>query len=115
MYLRTIFGILSNFYSGSLDLPFYSTVQGNRAALALWLIVSIFLVRYLYIKGIAEEYRTIISSIIYKLIALLYVNDTDLLAMNSGKKTSLEVILRAQKLLDTWQYSLRVTGSELKL
>ena len=47
MYLRTAFRILSKFYSGSLDSLFCSAVQGNKVAPALWLIVSIFLVRYL--------------------------------------------------------------------
>ena len=42
MYLRTIFGILSNLYLGSLELPFYGVVQGNRAALLLQLIILYF-------------------------------------------------------------------------
>ena len=46
-------------------------------------------------KSVIGEHRTIIFSTICKLAALLYVNDTDLLAMNSGKEMSLEVILRA--------------------
>ena len=45
-------------------------------------------------KGVVGEYRTVISSTIYKLVALLYIDNTDLLAMNSGKEMTLEVILR---------------------
>ena len=51
----------------------------------------------------------------YKLSGLLYVDDTDLVAMSNGNKIAKEVAKRAQKLLDCWQQALNFTGGELKL
>jgi hypothetical protein len=48
-YLRTAYGDSDNFFS-SLDLllAFQGSVQGNKGAPALWLIVSVFLVLLLH-------------------------------------------------------------------
>ena len=52
MFLQTAFGVSKNYYSGNDDRPFQGVVQGSGAAPALWMIISIFLVRYLYSKNL---------------------------------------------------------------
>ena len=45
---------------------------------------------------------TPISQVYYKLARFLYVDDTDIVAMNNGIEMAKEVVERAQKLLDRW-------------
>ena len=47
MFLRTSHGVSTNYYSDKEGMSFQGAVQGSRAAPALWMIISIFLVRYL--------------------------------------------------------------------
>ena len=45
-------------------------------------------------------YRTPISNLAYKIVAFLYINNTDLVAINRGNESEVEVIARAQLILD---------------
>ena len=45
IFLRTIFGVSENYYLGDNDRPFQGVMQGSSITLALWIIISIFLVR----------------------------------------------------------------------
>jgi len=45
IFLRTVFGVSENYYLGDNDRPFQGVMQGSSMALALWIIISIFLVR----------------------------------------------------------------------
>ena len=50
----------------------------------------------------------------YKLARFLYLDDTDLVTLNSGEESAEAIITRAQLLVDQWQYALWLTGRELK-
>ena len=76
-------------------------MQGSGAAPALWMIISIFLVRYLYSKNLNTQLSTSVSKIIILLAALIFVDDTDLYVFNSVLDTTEEIVLKAQRLLDT--------------
>ena len=52
IFLRTAFGVSKSCYSDDESRLFQGVVQGSGAALALWIIISIFLVRYLYSKNL---------------------------------------------------------------
>ena len=90
-------------------------MQGSGAALALWMIISIFLVRYLYSKNLNTHLTTPVSKIVMPLVVLIFVDDTDLYVFNSGIDTTEEIILKVQRLLDTWYHILKFTGGDLKL
>ena len=47
MHLCTAFGVSTSVYASDLQ-PFQGVVQGNEAAPALWLNISILLIKYLY-------------------------------------------------------------------
>ena len=49
------------------------------------------------------------------LVALLFVDDTDLCAINLESESAEEVVRKAQKLLDAWHNIPRFTGKDLKL
>jgi len=82
MFLRTSFGISSTYYTGTELHPFQGGIQGNGTAPPLWLIISIFLVRYLYDSKWVSIWRISISNSTYALLGFLYVDDIDILALN---------------------------------
>ena len=61
IYLRTAFGVSTPFYTSN-GQPFQGAMQGNGAAPALWLIISVFLIRHLY----QQKVVTSITSPIFK-------------------------------------------------
>ena len=115
MFLRTSHGISTNYYSDTIGQPFQGVVQGSGAAPALWLIISIFLVRYLYSKNVTTKLSSPITNAVLPLAALIFVDDTDLYVFNSGADTAEEVVIKAQRLLNTWHEILKFTGGDLKL
>ena len=72
------------------------------------------LVRYLYTSKWVSVRQSVISKSVSKLAGFLYVDDTDLVALNSGEKSAEAIVVRAQLLVDQWQYVLQLTGRELK-
>ena len=60
------------------------------------MIISIFLVRYLYSKNLAIYLLMPLSGIVMLLAALIFVDDTDLYTFNSGLETIEELVLKAQ-------------------
>lgn len=115
IFLRTSYGISQTSYSGEEGRPFQGVVQGSGAAPALWLIISIFFLRYLHSKNVTTQLRTPISGVLLPLAALMFVDDTDLYVFNSGVDTTRELVIKAQKLLDAWHNILKITGGNLKL
>ena len=115
MFLRTAFRVSEHYYSGDDDRLFQGIVQGSGAALALWMIILIFLVRYLYSKNLTTQLSIPLSGIVMPLVALIFVDDIDLYVFNSESDTIEELVFKAQRLLDAWYYILRFTGGELKL
>ena len=51
----------------------------------------------------------------FRLLAQLFINDTDLHIENSGRESNRKMINWAQTILNTWYQALRLTGRELKL
>ena len=50
----------------------------------------------------------------YQLVGFLYVDDTDIVALNNGSESEEEVVARAELLLDKCQYALQVIGGKIK-
>ena len=115
MFLRTSHSISTNYYSDTDGQPFQGVVQGSGAAPALWLIISIFLVRYLYSKNLTTPICIAMSRAVLPLAALIFVDDTDLYVFNSGSENTEKVVIKGQQLLDAWHDILKFTGGDLKL
>ena len=80
----------------------------------MWFVLSILLLQFLYSSRWISVWTSAISKVAYKLAELLYVDNTGLVAFNSGNESEAEVVTRAQLLLNRWQYALQVTGGKLK-
>ena len=111
----TTFGISSSCYSGSSSRPFQGGIQGSGSAGANWMLIAIFLVRYLYSKKMVPVSTTSISQTCYQISSLLYVDDVDLPLHNKGNESEEDIVSRAQSTLTTWHQGLRYTGGDLKL
>ena len=99
MHLHIAFGASTSFYTSDAQ-PFQDSVQGNRAAPALWLITSVFLIRHLYKQKVVTYITSPISKRSQFIATLMHVDDTDLYAFNNGFMCTLELITKAQRLLN---------------
>ena len=95
IYLHTLLGISSSFYSSSNSHPFQEVVQENGTALALWLIIMIFLTCYLYLKQIVTQLFLSIFKIVVVLAALLYIDDI----FNDRSESATIIVLKVHNLL----------------
>ena len=84
-------------------------------ALLVWLIILILLIKYLYSTKFVSISSKAITKFIFIIVALIYVNDTDIVLLNKGNKIEIKIIARAQLLLDLWHTVLSFTGGNLKV
>ena len=122
-FLRTAHGDSDSFYSASTDQaaqnegnihPYQGTCQGNGAGPSLFLGVSAPCVLYMHGKGFAAHLVSAFSTAIFSIVGILYVDDTDLLAIASYPSESAEqVSIRMQDMVNHWRGCLRVTGGNL--
>lgn len=115
MFLRTSYGLSQIAHTGENGRPFQGVVQGSGAAPALWMIISIFLARYLCNKKVTTQLSTPVSRIVLPLPVLMFADDADLYVFNSGIETTKEIVVKAQKFLNAWHNILTITGGSLKL
>ena len=77
--------------------------------------ILIFLVKCLHKQNARTKLSILISRILLPLAALIFVDDTDLCAFNSGSETTAELVQKAQIMLDAWYQVLKFVGGHLKL
>ena len=115
-YLRTNFGDSTTYYGGGEQgLPFQGGCQGNGGAPALWVAISVILIRVLREHGHVVEWTSAISQTVTMLIGFLFVDDTDLIVMGEDATASPETIIqRMQDNITTWYNSLNLSGGALR-
>ena len=92
MHLKTSYEVSASTYSGTTSTPFQGAVQGSGAAPVIWLMIIVMLVRCLCAICLVSENCTPISGVVFQLVALICVDDTDLNVLNLNQKSTLEVI-----------------------
>lgn len=112
-FLRTGYGDSTNFYGGGQSF-FQGICQGKGAGPAVWLAISTVLVLILHEKIRHQPLRGAISSISLVILALLFVDDTDLILYESpSSRNHISLLSRMQALLDLWQGLLHASGGSL--
>ena len=101
--------------SSSRSKLFQGFTKGNGVDLLLWMLISVILVMYIYLKSLANPQYSHESSFMFTLIVSIHVDDTELNALNIEDKSTLEVIELDQKILYSWQFYLSISGGDLKL
>ena len=114
MHMRTSFGASTSFYTSN-GQPFQVAVQGNGADPALWLMISVFLIRYLYQQKVFTSITSPISKMSQFLATLMCVDDIDLYVFNDDSMCALEVATKAQRQMSSWHEALRFIEGDLKL
>ena len=75
LVLQAAYRVSRAYYSSSEGRAFQGVVQGSGIAQALWMIISIFLIKYIYSKNINTEIFTLVLEIMLLLVALIFVDD----------------------------------------
>jgi hypothetical protein len=114
-FLRTAFGDSTTHFGGRRSLPYQGGCQGNKGAPALWLVVSVVLIRLMHKLGLVTRLRTAMTAATVVLAGFLFVDDTDLIALSESKEeTTTQVMERIQHAVQTWHGGLQASGGALK-
>lgn len=92
-FLCTSFGDSDEFFS-SLDLlrTFQGSIQGNKGAPALWLVVSVFLVLMLHRLGHIARICAAMSLSLFVITGFIFVDDTDLITVTNNPSETPEQV-----------------------
>ena len=97
MHVRISFGISNDFYSGLPQKIFQGTIQGNGALTAIWILVSIFLLRYVQDHHPTPPLFTPITLIPLFILATMCIDYSDLFVINSGTESIDDITNRNKK------------------
>ena len=113
-FVRTAYGDSDQFYGGNDNELLQGGGQGNPAAPPMWTAISIVILKILATYEPGVMMVASISLIVTIVTAIMYVDDTDIFVMKKERESLDSLILRMQKILDTWTNALWVTGGVLR-
>ena len=93
--LRTGFGDWAFFLGGGISIKTQGLCQGNEAVCAGWTVISICIIRAHKKTGHGAKFLCLITRLQHHLLAILYVDDTNLLHINLMKNDSLKKVRQA--------------------
>ena len=88
-FLRTAYGDSKTFAGSSIEIKTQGLGQGNGATPAGWCVISIVILRAHGAKGHGAHFIAPMSIVCRSLLAILYVDDTDLLHINMDARSRL--------------------------
>jgi hypothetical protein len=114
-FLHTAYGDSKDFTRLSIEIKTQGLGQGNGASPAGWCIISIMILQAHGAKGHSVQFIAPMSQVGWSLLAILYVDDTDLLHLNMERDKSVqEVHVALQRSIKNWGNLLVATGGSLK-
>jgi hypothetical protein len=114
-FLQTAYGDSKTFAGSSIEIKMQGLGQGNGASPVRWCVISIVILRAHGAKGHDAQFIAPMSLVRRSLLAILYVNDTDLLHINMDVEESMaEVHTAIQRAIEDWGRLLIATGRTLK-
>jgi hypothetical protein len=114
-FLCMAYGDLKECAGSLVDVKTQGLCQGNGAALAGWAVVSIIILRAHKWKGHGIKLLCPISLINRNLVAVLYMNDTDVVHFNmTQNKNTVEALAHLQESATNCGHLLIATGGSLK-
>jgi hypothetical protein len=81
-FLRTAYGDSKDFARSSIEIKTQGMGQGSRASPAGWCVISIMILQVHVAKGHGAQFIAPMSQVRRSLLAILYINDMDLLHLN---------------------------------
>jgi hypothetical protein len=114
-FLRTAFGDSTTHFGGIPTSPFQGGCQGNKGAPALWLVVSVALVRLMHKLNLISQLRAAMMAIAVSFAGFLFVDNTDLIAFSEAADADTAfIIARLQTAAIIWHGGLRASSGALK-
>jgi hypothetical protein len=114
-FLRTAYRDSKDFAGSSIEIKMQGLGQGNGASPAGWCVISIMILRAHGAKGHGAQFIAPMSQVRQSLLAILYINDAELLHLNmEGDESVQEVHLALQQSIENWGKLLIATGGSLK-
>jgi hypothetical protein len=96
-FLQTGFGNLTSFTGGGISIKTQGLTQGNGASPAGWAVISKCILRVHGKKGHGAKFYCPITNLQHHFLAILYVDDTDLLHIDLTKDESMDKVQDATK------------------
>lgn len=113
--VRTGYGDSSFTYGNDSVHPLQGGGQGNGASLPLWLAISCILIAMLEDRVIGVRLQTAVTLQIIIFIAIMYVDDTDILLSDITGTDSLDdVFYRATRAARTWEEAVIASGGAVR-
>ena len=113
--IRTGYGDSDVQYGNDQESPLQGGGQGNGASLSLWLAISCILLSVLESAVTGVHVYSSISLQLLSFIAIIYVDDTDILLTDiSGKDTLNKIFQRAFKAAQVWQKAVHDSGGAVR-
>ena len=113
-YLRTAYGDSKNFRGHKIEVKFQGLCQVNGAAPANWAVISIVILGAHKKKGYGGHFVCPISRRSGHLLAILFVDDNDLIHVDMGKDQSAdEAVYDLQRSIVSWSRLLMASGGSL--
>ncbi len=114
-FLRTAYEDSKDFAGLFIEIKMQGLGQGNRVSPAGWCVISIMILWAHGAKGHGTQFIAPMSQVRWSLLAILYLNDMDLLHLNmEGDELVQEVHLALQQSIENWGKLLITTGGSLK-
>lgn len=113
--VRTGYGDADKTYGNDRHAPLQWGGQGNGASLPLWLAISCIILAMLEEAVPGVRFRTAITLQVIAFIAIMYVDDTDIMLTTLDDNDTLhEVFERAIHAIKIWQEAIRISGGALR-
>ena len=114
MKVRTAYGESEAWYGGDPETPFQGLCQGNGCGPAVWLVVSMFVVRFLRLKGRVSTIWSALSCWAFEVLGLMFVDDSDLVHFAADHESPTQVADNLDATVQCWQSGLNISGGTLR-
>ena len=114
--VKTMHGISEDNYQGTMFEPLFGTGQGSGASPSVWLSLVVILLNTLdRIIPDRIHFKPITGARAHSRLVDAFVDDTSLGFTSSDDTTISELILRLEKIAQTWEHLLHLSGGKLNL
>jgi hypothetical protein len=115
--VKTVHGISEENYHGTVFSPLFSTGQGSGASPAVWLSLVVILLQTLdRLIPDRVNFSSLSGDIVHTRLSDAFVDDTSLSFTSSSHDTDInELIVRLEKIAQTWEHLLYLSGGKLNL
>jgi len=114
-FIRTAYGDSKWSYIGAKNKPLQGAVQGNGAASPIFVAISCTILAYLERQVAGISAYSAITLTLFTLVAILYVDDSDILIAALDKnETAYSISKRAQKAATAYQDGVHQTGGAVR-